>query len=33
MVAGDMVMLTGNQGGRIATVAGQGRQIALAPLI
>ncbi len=33
MAEGDMVMLTGAEGGTIATIAGQGRQIALAPLV
>ena len=32
IAAGDMVMLTGAEGGTIATVTGSGRQIALAPL-
>ena len=30
---GDMVMLTGTEGGRIATIAGEGRKMALAPLV
>ncbi len=33
MAPGDMVMLTGAEGGTIATIAGQGKQIALAPLM
>jgi hypothetical protein len=33
MAEGDMVMLTGSEGGKIATIAGAGRQIALAPLM
>lgn len=33
MAPGDMVMLTGAEGGAIATIAGQGKQIALAPLM
>jgi hypothetical protein len=32
MAPGDMVMLSGAEGGRIATVAGEGARIALAPL-
>ena len=32
IAAGDMVMLTGAEGGTIATVTGSGRQISLAPL-
>ncbi len=32
LAPGDMVMLTGTDGGRIATIAGRGRAIALAPL-
>jgi hypothetical protein len=30
---GDMVMLTGTEGGRIASIAGEGRKIALATLV
>jgi hypothetical protein len=30
---GDMVMLTGTEGGRMATIAGQGKRMALAPLV
>ena len=30
---GDMVMLTGTEGGRMATIAGAGRKMALAPLV
>ena len=30
---GDMVMLTGTEGGRIATIAGEGRKMALAALV
>jgi hypothetical protein len=30
---GDMVMLTGTEGGRIASIAGQGRKMALAALL
>ncbi len=30
--AGDMVMLTGKEGGRIATIAGEGRRLCLSPL-
>jgi hypothetical protein len=33
MAPGDMVMLTGAEGGKIATIAGAGKQIALAPLV
>jgi hypothetical protein len=32
LAAGDMVMLTGAGGGKIATIAGAGKRIALAPL-
>lgn len=32
MAPGDMVMLSGTEGGKIATISGQGKQIALAPL-
>jgi len=32
LAAGDMVMLTGEEGGKIATIAGAGKGIALAPL-
>lgn len=32
LAEGDMVMLTGAEGGTIATISGQGRQIVLAPL-
>jgi hypothetical protein len=32
LAPGDMVMLSGAQGGRIATIAGAGKTIALAPL-
>lgn len=32
MAQGDMVMLTSAEGGKIATIAGEGRRIALAPL-
>jgi hypothetical protein len=32
MAAGDMVMLSSAQGGQIATVAGEGKRIALYPL-
>ncbi len=32
IAVGDMVMLTGAEGGTIATVTGTGRQITLAPL-
>jgi len=32
LAAGDMVMLSGVEGGKIATIAGQGKSIALAPL-
>ena len=32
MAPGDMVMLTGEEGGKIAMVAGAGKQIALAAL-
>jgi hypothetical protein len=32
MAAGDMIMLSGNDGGKIAAIAGSGAQIALAPL-
>ncbi len=30
---GDMVMLTGKEGGKIATIAGAGREIALSPVM
>lgn len=30
---GDMVMLSGQEGGRIASIAGAGRKMALAPLV
>ncbi|WP_297491366.1 hypothetical protein [Acidocella sp.] len=30
---GDMVMLTGTEGGRMATIAGEGRRMGLAPLV
>lgn len=33
MAEGDMVMLTGAEGGRIATIAGAGRRLSLAPLV
>lgn len=33
LAAGDMVMLTGSEGGRIATIAGEGRRLRLAPLV
>lgn len=33
LTEGDMVMLTGTEGGRIATIAGEGRRMALAPLV
>ncbi len=33
LTEGDMVMLTGTEGGRIATIAGEGRKMALAPLV
>jgi len=33
MATGDMVMLTNHQNGTIGTIAGQGKQIALAPLV
>ncbi len=33
MADGDMVMLSGSAGGTIGAIAGQGREIALAPLI
>jgi outer membrane protein assembly factor BamB len=33
MAAGDMVMLTGAEGGKIATVAGEGREMRLAALV
>jgi len=33
MAPGDMVMLTSAEGGKIATIAGAGKQIALAPLV
>jgi len=33
LAAGDMVMLTGDEGGRIATIAGAGRRLKLAPLV
>jgi hypothetical protein len=32
LAPGDMVMLSAEEGGKIATIAGQGKQIALAPL-
>jgi hypothetical protein len=32
LAAGDMVMLSAAEGGKIATIAGQGKTIALAPL-
>jgi hypothetical protein len=32
LTAGDMVMLSGDEGGKIATIAGAGKSIALAPL-
>ena len=32
MAAGDLAMLTGADGGKIAAIAGQGKQIVLAPL-
>jgi hypothetical protein len=32
LAVGDMVMLSGADGGRIATIAGAGKSIALAPL-
>ena len=32
LAPGDMVMLSGAEGGKIATIAGQGKSIALAPL-
>jgi hypothetical protein len=32
LAPGDMLMLSASEGGRIATIAGQGKQIALAPL-
>jgi hypothetical protein len=33
LTEGDMVMLTGSEGGRIATIAGEGRRMALAGLV
>ena len=33
LTEGDMVMLTGTEGRRIATIAGAGRRMALAPLV
>jgi len=33
MAEGDMVMLTGPAGGKLATIAGQGKQIALSPVL
>jgi hypothetical protein len=33
MAPGDMVMLSSPEGGKLATVAGQGRQIALSPVL
>ncbi|WP_298214138.1 hypothetical protein [Acidocella sp.] len=33
MAEGDMVMLSGTEGGRIASVTGQGRRIVLSPLV
>ncbi len=32
LAAGDIVMLTGAEGGKIATIAGAGKTIALAPM-
>jgi hypothetical protein len=32
MAPGDMVMLSGAEGGRIGTIAGEGRQMVLTPL-
>jgi hypothetical protein len=32
MASGEMVMLSGPEGGRIGTIAGEGRQMVLAPL-
>jgi hypothetical protein len=32
LAPGDMVMLSASEGGKIATIAGQGKAIALAPL-
>jgi hypothetical protein len=32
LAPGDMVMLSGQEGGKIATIAGAGKAIALAPL-
>ena len=33
LTEGDMVMLSGTEGGRIATIAGQGRKMALVALV
>jgi hypothetical protein len=33
LAPGDMVMLSGQEGGKIATIAGAGKSIALAPLV
>jgi hypothetical protein len=33
LAPGDMVMLSAAEGGKIATIAGQGKAIALAPLV
>jgi hypothetical protein len=33
LCAGDMVMLTGTEGGRIASIAGEGKRMALAALL
>lgn len=33
LTEGDMVMLTGTEGGRIAAIAGQGRKMALVALV
>nr|WP_295738431.1 hypothetical protein [uncultured Acidocella sp.] len=33
MAEGDMVMLSGAEGGRIASIAGEGKRIALRPMV
>jgi hypothetical protein len=33
LAEGDMVMLTGTEGGRIVSISGEGRRIALMPMV
>lgn len=33
LAEGDMVMLTGTEGGRIVSISGEGRRLALVPLV